>query len=105
VASEIITTLPNGKLLVEVSTTGPSSYSSGGFSVSVDILRVVEKVVAASCTGGYKVDAATISISGNTLTVPVYYYDYSTTTDGPATEVAADTNLSGVTFKFLVIGV
>jgi len=96
------------KVLVHVTSSGPSSYASGGFNVTVNSLRWVEKVIMASNDGGYKVEPGDISIgtgaNRNVLTVPVKYYDYDAGADGAAIEVAAGTDLSAVTFSFIVIG-
>jgi len=100
--TETVFKLADGYKLVVINTTGPSSYSSGGFTYAVKSLRKVEKVIAASASGGYKVDAADISVSGNTLTIKVYYYDYDATADGAAVEATGD--LSGVNITIVVIG-
>lgn len=104
-AWEVIGATRDGKLLVWGSTSGPSSYSAGGFSVTVPVVRKVLKVLVASASGGYKVEPASISVSGNTLTVPVFEYNYPATASGPATQVGDGTDLSGVTFEFLILGV
>jgi len=52
-------------------------------------------------TGGYK---ASISWTGNTLTIIAQYYDYAATAAGTAIEVPAGTNLSGVNLDIIVIG-
>ncbi len=81
--------------------TGPSSYSTGGFTVTIDELeRVEEAIVVASA--GYMAEVA--SISGNTVTIKVYDFNYPATAAGPAEEVAANTDLSSVGFKIIAIG-
>ncbi len=81
--------------------TGPSSYSTGGFTVTINELeRVEEAIVVASA--GYMAEVA--SISGNTVTIKVYDFDYPSTAVGPATEVADRTDLSSVSFKIIAIG-
>ena len=90
-----------GYRLAVVGVSGPSSYSAGGFTVSIpELRRVVAAIVQAS--GGYKAEVA--SVSGNTVTVKVYYYDYDASADGPAVEVPDGTDLSGVTFTIVAIG-
>ena len=89
-----------GPVIVE--TTGPSSYSSGGFTVSVGKLRIV-KHANVELSGGYVGEVA--SISGNTLTIKAYYFDYDASADGAAVEVADGTDLSSVTVKVIAWGV
>jgi len=80
--------------------TGPTSYSTGGFAVTVSgVRRIIGAIVVP--TGGYK---ASISWTGNTLTVVAQYYDYAATAAGTAIEVPAGTDLSGVNFDIIVIG-
>ena len=87
--------------LVIKTVTGPSSYSTGGFTATIDELeRVEDAIVIAS--GGYMAEVA--SISGNTVTIKVYDFNYPATAAGPAEEVAANTDLSSVSFKIIAIG-
>lgn len=80
---------------------GPASYTAGGFTVTIDQLsRVDDAIVVAG--GGYLAEVA--SISGNTITVRVYYFDYAAAAAGPAIEVPAGTDLSAVTFRVLAVG-
>ena len=81
------------------STTGPSSYSSGGFTVTIDNVSKIDNVVVMA-SGGYLAEA---SASGNTITIKVYYFNYPATAAGVAEEVAAGTDLSGVTFRIIAI--
>lgn len=90
-----------GHKLVAKAVTGPASYSTGGFAVSFPELRVVHAALVVG-GGGYKAEIA--SISGNTVTIRVLYYDYAAAAAGPAIEVPAGTDLSGVTFYVLAIG-
>jgi hypothetical protein len=93
----------DGKKIVVVSAAGPTSYATGGFSVRVPELNNIHQVLFAFITGGYKI--GDLSISGNSITVVVHYYNYPATSAGPATEVAAGTDLSGQTVTLVVIGV
>lgn len=76
---------------------GSSSYTTGGFAVTVP-LRKVEFALVGSA-GGYV--AAISSISGNTVTIQVFQ---SNSVVGTLVEVAAGTNLSSVTFPLVVVG-
>jgi len=87
--------------VVVASTTGPASYTSGGFTYTVDELKEVYGAIV-QASGGYKAEVA--SISGNTITIMVYQYDYAAAAAGPAIEVTAGTDLSGVTFTILALG-
>lgn len=93
----------DGKKIVLVSVPGPSSYTSGGFTVTVPELARVHAVLFAFITGGYKVGGLTVS--GNSITVSVHYYNYPATSSGPSVEVPAGTDLSGQTVTLIVIGI
>ena len=90
-----------GQILVIEKVTGPASYSTGGFTVTLSQLRKIHQAVAI-CNGSYKVGA--ISISGNSITIPVEYYDYDAAADGTAIEVPAGTDLSAVEFLIIALG-
>ena len=91
-----------GEKLVVTEVNGPASYSSGGFTVTfAGLLRKV-KFAFVAANGGYKAEVA--SISGNSVTVKVLYYDYDAAADDVAIEVPAGTDLSGVKFTILAIG-
>ena len=99
---EIIGRTKDGRLLVYWANAGPSSYPTGGFQVSITNLRRVERSVSISSNGGYLCECA--SVSGNSLTVLVRYFDYDATSDGAAIQVPNATNLSTVTFSGVVVG-
>ena len=80
------------KLYIDTAT-GPASYATGGFTVTVDGLTNVEKAVVIA-GGGYTAEVT--SISDNTLTIVVY--------SSAGTEVTAGTDLSGVTFVIIALG-
>ncbi len=82
----------DGKIMIFFSTAGPSSYSTGGFSVTINSARDITDVLVVAATGGYLAEA---SVSGNTLTIKAY--------SGAGTEVADGTDLSGVTFYGVVL--
>jgi len=90
--------------LIHVTSSGPASYSTGGFTVTVNSLRRVDKVIAVSNDGGYKTDAGDVSISNNVVTVKVREYQYTCGGTYIADEVSSGKDLSGVTFSLLVIG-
>jgi len=75
------------------SVAGPSSYSTGGFTVTVSELASISNAIVVA-GGGYIAEVA--SISGNTITVKAY--------SGAGTEVTDGTDLSTVTFIVLAVG-
>jgi len=103
-AEELITHIGEVKV-IKATASGPASYSAGGFTLRINSAKEVKAVIGASNNGGYKVDPAEISISGNELTVKVRYYDYDAAADGSAIEVTDATDLSGVTFEVIVLAV
>lgn len=76
-----------------VETTGPASYTTGGFSVTVGELEVVEHALV-SVGGGYVGEIA--GKSGNTVAIKVY--------SASGTEVTAGTDLSSVGVTVLAWG-
>jgi len=102
-AEELLANIGELKI-IKVTTTGPSSYSSGGFTVRVSSAKEIKAVLTATNDGGYKVDEGKISIDANEMTVPVLYYDYDATADGVAIEPSSG-DLSGVNFTFILLAV
>ena len=96
----------DGRLIVYFEESGPSSYSSGGFDVTITSLRKVEKIVDLSNDGGFLTHPAKVTISANKLTIPVYYHYFQCPVTCPAVgwEVTAGRDLSSYTFKGIVIG-
>jgi len=103
-AEEIITHIGEIKI-IKATTTGPASYSSGGFTLRISMAKEIKEVLKATNDGGYKVEEGEITKSGNQLTIPVRYYDYDAAADGSAIEVADATDLSGVNFEVIVLAV
>lgn len=96
----------DGRLIVYFEQAGPSSYSAGGFDITVTTLRKIEKVVSIRNNKGYLVSPGNITLSANKMTVPVYYHYFQCPVTCPtgAREVNAATDLSGVTFSGVCIG-
>lgn len=93
----------DGKKIVLVSVPGPSSYTSGGFTVTVPELAKVHAVLSAFITGGYKI--GDLIVSDNNITVSIHYYDYPATSPGLSVEVPAGTNLSRFYVTLVVVGI
>jgi len=82
--------------LVSQRFTGPASYTTGGFAVRIDGLRVVEDAFIQVL--GSRRHAEVASISGNVVTIRVNQFDYPAAAAGPAVEVPAGTSLTAETF-------
>lgn len=85
-------------------TAGPTSYTTGGFSITLDgISNIFFASVAITNNPGNKL--ATWSVSGNTVTVKVYTVTADTSSGAiSATEDAAGTDESSLTFAVFAIG-
>jgi len=92
----------DGKKIVLQAAAGTSSYAAGGQAITVAELNRVEQVLMAFITGGYKVGG--ISISGNTVTVAVHYYNYPASAAGASIEIPTGTDISAQTITLIVIG-
>ena len=92
----------DGKKCVKYSGSGPSSYPSGGFTVTVSELNMIDDVLEVEITGGYvaKCEESLPKVN-NTLTIKVYQ---QTSVSGALPEVPDGTDLSGQTVKALVLG-
>ena len=93
----------DGRKIV-LATESPTTYSTGGVSVTVDEVNRIDAVIHASIDGGYFTNVSLCSVSGNTVTVPVYRFNYGAASPGPAVEVPDGTDLSGTTITLIVIG-
>jgi len=82
------------KLVIYFEQAGPSSYSSGGFNITLNKARRIEKVPFIIATSGYLAEVA--SITDNVVKAKVYYFQYSSTVDGAAIEVPDGTDLSAM---------
>ena len=103
-AETVIAQFPDGRFLVKATFSGPSSYSTGGFSQSITSFRKIEAVISISNDGGYKVDPAEITIGAGSITVKVREYYYTCGGPDAAIEVASGKDLSGVTFQAILLG-
>ena len=105
----VIGQTPDGRTIVFFSTAGPSSYSTGGFDITITKLRRVEAILTLDNNYGFRTSPAEAQerISANKFTVPVHYYGYACP-GAPACatgwEVEDGKDLSHVTFYGIVIG-
>jgi len=89
---------------IKIEINGPSSYVAGGPTITVPNVNQIEDIESASITGGFLVSAADAqkNISGNSFKLPIYQFNYPATAAGPASEVAAGTDLSAQTIVVIV---
>ena len=101
---ELAKALGTGLKVYAGSVTGPSSYTAGGFTVTITGIRTIhEAVVSLRNNPGNKV--IEYSWSGNTLTIVIKTISADTTTGAiSATEDADGTDESGLTFDIVVVG-
>jgi len=104
---ELIGQTKDGRLIVYFENVGPASYVAGGFSVSITTLRKVERVINLGNDAGYRTEPEEVTITGNSIKIPVHYYGYAC----PGTpicvtgwEVTAGRDLSKNKFSGIVIG-
>ncbi len=67
----------DGRILVYWENAGPVSYATGGFSVTIGTLREVEAVVNVGNVGGYRTESEEVTITDNSIKIPVHYYGYA----------------------------
>jgi len=85
------------------SVTGPTSYSTGGFTVSTTLDTIEFAIVVLRNNPGNKV--IQYRFSGNTITIQIFTISASTTTGAiSATEDAAGTNESSLIFDIIAVG-
>jgi len=85
------------------SVTGPSSYTTGGFTVTTDLDTVEFAVVVLRNNPGNKV--VRYSFSGKNITIQVFTISASTTTGAiSAAEDAAGTDESSLIFDIIAVG-
>lgn len=106
---QVIGKTEDGRLIVYVEQAGPSSYSqTTELSITVKSLKKVERVLSMGNNAGYNVNPGEVTLSstyGNTFSVPVrYHYHACPVVCATGWEVTATRDLSGVTFKGIVIG-
>jgi len=87
-------------------TSGPSSYSTGGFTFDATDFKKVNRALVGienDSAGNYHVEW---SVSGNTITIKVSTISADTSTGAiSATEVSDGTDLSSLYFDIVVEGV
>jgi len=104
---KIIGQTKDGRIIVYWENRGPTSYATGGFSVSITTLREVEAVVNVGNDGGYRTESEEVTITDNSIKIPVHYYGYACP-GAPICvtgwEVETDRNLGGYKFSGIVTG-
>lgn len=97
----------DGRIIVYFENAGPASYVAGGFSVTINTLRAVEKVVRVGNNSGYRTESEECTITNNAVKIPVHYYGYAcpgAPICATGWEIPAARDLSKATFSGIVIG-
>jgi len=104
----VIGVTADGRKIVQATATGPSSYASGGFKVTLGELSRIQ-ALAVSVRTNLKVSnyvhAVDYSYAGNTITFTVYRIDVTATAPSAWSEVPAGTDLSALTLEIVAVGV
>jgi len=96
----------DGKKIVREIVTGPSSYSSGGWTETIDELNMIQAVSISIKTHLKTSNLVTVvdySISGNTITFTAYQIDV-TATSASWSEPSDGTDLSSLVIEVIAIG-
>jgi len=97
----IRTKLADGKVIVEETVSGPTSYPKDGFDVRMREVRTVEAPISSKADTGLLTEAYLKYATGNVVTVKVYWQTGASGT--PMTEVASGYDLSKVRFTVLTL--
>lgn len=113
--ADVTLDLGYGRKIVSKSYVGPASYVTGGFVRRISGVNNILDILKISNDGGFKVEPAdcTIGAAGgsggalrNEITIFVRCYEYSYAgACGPAVQIGAGADLSGVTFEVTVLGI
>jgi hypothetical protein len=98
----------DGRKIVQKVITGPSSYETGGFTVTLGEVNRIQALVVSVRTNlkvSNYVHAVDYSYTGNTITFTVYRMDVTADAPSAWSEVPAGTDLSALTLEVLAIGV
>jgi len=98
----VVAQTADGKKLVVETVSGPSSYTSGGFTVTFREVSEVQYVISAKANTGVLAEGRIPAASGNLASVRVYWQTGASGT--PMTEVAPGADLSAITFELYAIG-
>jgi hypothetical protein len=98
----------DGKKVVQMTVSGPTSYTTGGFTVVVPELEKIHALVVSVRTNlkvSNYVHAVDYSYTGNRVTFTVYRLDVTAAAPSAWAEVPAGTNISGLVLEIVAIGV
>lgn len=109
ILEDVIGRTEDGRVIVYFECSGPDSYETGGFEVSIGTLRAVERILELGNTYGYRTEPQECTISANKIKIPVHLYGYAcSTADVPVCatgwEAEPGGDLSAFTFSGVVIG-
>jgi len=98
----------DGKKIVQAIAAGPTSYTTGGFTVRLGELNAIHAVKVSIMTN-LKVDdyvhAVDYTYSGNTITIIVYRINVTGTSPVAWAQVPSGTNISSLVLEIVAIGV
>jgi hypothetical protein len=101
-------TLVTGWNVLTITGTGTftltTTCSTTQTTIEVVGLRQIEAVVGVSLSGGYKLDPAACSVSGNKVTITPMYYTNNGGAAGPAIAVPNTVDLSAVVCNLTIVG-
>jgi len=100
----VIATTVEGKKIVDVTVSGPTSYTTGGFPVTFSELDSVLYVLSAKANAGLVLNAYVATQGSNVVNVQAFWEASGITANQALVEVAAGTNLSADTFEIIAIG-
>lgn len=97
----------DGKKIVQAVVTGPTSYSTGGFTVTLGELNKIVAVnvsIRSNLRVTDYVHAIDYSFTGNSITFVAYRINVTTASPSAWAEVPAGTNISALTLEIVAIG-
>jgi len=104
----IVALTVDGKKVVRLVVSGPTSYATGGFSVVIPELADIHALhvsVRRNLRVSNLVHLVDYSYSGNTVTFVVYRIDVTATAPATWSEVPSGTDLSALEIEVVAVGV
>ena len=104
----VIALTTDGRKIAQTIVSGPSSYTSGGFTVRFGELNRIDVAIIRPRTNlkvSNYVHVVDYTVSGNTITITVYRIDVTAATPSAWSEVPAGTDISALVLEITVIGV
>jgi hypothetical protein len=98
----------DGRKVVQVTATGPTSYTTGGFRVVIGELEKIHALLVSVRTNlkvSNYVHVVDYSYAGNTITFTVHRIDVTAAAPAAWSEVPDGTDISGLVLEIVAIGV